>query len=322
MRSRFIFFILTMGGFLSVNHVALANMDLEQCMHSAQAAIEQNNGWQVIQPQCPIGDGLWDKAPAHQNSQFWIQCGVTGALPKPWFANELKKNVAADKIVLRREEGRYRCLLGPFSHHASVQNLKNSLKNNKHLKNAFIREVPASMGSSLAAAATQAAPAREKRPTPLTKPELSYQVQPTVIVSDIAKKDDQVDALTEEVFERRPEKTQIPAKPKYTAQSSREFIQIENLHSPEPYIDDLHHIEAQRAWLRASLPEANQICQRNGMSLVSINTLREIANSKVRREKLPKRLPFWVSEQKAYDMAMMVPIRLTENSALYVMCEK
>ena len=105
-------------------------------------------------------------------------------------------------------------------------------------------------------------------------------------------------------------------------QSDRKFIEIEGLYSPEPYVDELHHIEEQKAWLRASLPEANAICKKDGMHLASIDKLRQIANSKDQRMHFPKRLPFWVSEQKAYDMAMMVPIKLTENSALYVMCEK
>ncbi len=319
MRSRFLFFILALGGLLTLKSSFAVAMTLEQCLSSVQQVTAQNKGWQVMDSQCPIGNGLWDRAPKNENSQFWIQCGVTGSLPKAWFSNVLEKIVPKNKIVLRREEGRYRCLLGPFNSHTEVVQLKSSMQGNKHLESTFIREIT---GANSATSYATKKPA-SVIPKPLTQSS-SNTVQPTLVVNKVAsQKDDKADAFAEAVFEREQQIKAEKAKAlKRAGSPSRQFIQIEDMYSPEPYVDDLHHIEEQRAWLRASLPEANEICRRNGMSLVALDKLRSIANNKARRDKLPKRLPFWVKEQQAYDMAMMVPIRLTENSALYVLCEK
>ncbi len=319
MHSRFLFFILALGGLLPLKSSFAAAMTLEQCLSSVQQVMDQKNGWQVMDSQCPIGNGLWDRAPKNENSQFWIQCGVTGSLPKAWFSDVLEKIVPKNKIVLRREEGRYRCLLGPFNSHAEVVQLKSNMRGNKHLESTFIREIT---GTNLTATSVARKPT-SVIPKPLAQPSLNP-AQPTLVVNKaISQKDDKADAFAEAVFEREQQIKAEKAKAlKRAGSSTRQFIQIEDMYSPEPYVDDLHHIETQRAWLRASLPEANEICRRNGMSLVGLDKLRSIANNKTRRDKLPKRLPFWVKEQQAYDMAMMVPIRLTENSALYVLCEK
>lgn len=320
MRSRFLFFILALAGFLTLKSSFAVAMTLEQCLSSAEQVVDQKKGWQVMDSQCPIGNGLWDRAPKNENSQFWIQCGVTGSLPKAWFSNVLEKIVPKNKIVLRREEGRYRCLLGPFNSHAEVVRLKSDMRSNKHLQSTFIREITGNGAVNTSYAAKKPV---SVIPKPLTQSSPN-KVQPTLVVNKaVSQKDDKADAFAEAVFEREQQIKAEKAKAlKRAGSPARQFIQIEDMYSPEPYVDDLHHIEEQRAWLRASLPEANEICRRNGMSLVALDKLRGIANSKVRRDKLPKRLPFWVKEQQAYDMAMMVPIRLTENSALYVLCEK
>ncbi|MGL6177478.1 MAG: SPOR domain-containing protein, partial [Vibrionaceae bacterium] len=63
------------------------------------------------------------------------------------------------------------------------------------------------------------------------------------------------------------------------------------------------------------------ICTKNSMQVVTMARLREVANNDIARDKLPKRLPFWVNERKAFDIMMMVPMSLTENSAIYVLCQ-
>ncbi|MGL4733929.1 MAG: SPOR domain-containing protein [Enterovibrio sp.] len=101
----------------------------------------------------------------------------------------------------------------------------------------------------------------------------------------------------------------------------RQFYKIGDLYSPVPSEDQQSHFEIDKEWWRASLRQATEICTKNSMQVVTMARLREVANNDIARDKLPKRLPFWVNERKAFDIMMMVPMSLTENSAIYVLCQ-
>ncbi|MGL5336951.1 MAG: hypothetical protein ACRC9R_12610 [Enterovibrio sp.] len=101
----------------------------------------------------------------------------------------------------------------------------------------------------------------------------------------------------------------------------KQFYKIGDLYSPVPSEDQQSHFEIDKEWWRASLRQATEVCTKNSMEVVTMARLREVANNNVTRDKLPKRLPFWVSEKKAFDIMMMVPMSLTENSAIYVLCQ-
>lgn len=101
----------------------------------------------------------------------------------------------------------------------------------------------------------------------------------------------------------------------------RQFYKIGDLYSPVPSEDEQSHFEIDKEWWRASLRQATDICTKNSMQVVTMARLREVANNDIARDKLPKRLPFWVNERKAFDIMMMVPMSLTENSAIYVLCQ-
>ncbi len=300
MQSRSLYLILTLIGIVFFSHRVMASADLNECLAQKQKIPEGAISWNVVDNNCPVGEGLWDKPAKRANSQFWVQCGVTSSLPKKWFHDLLTTIVSSNEIILRNESGRYRCLLGPFSDYTRASAIKDAMRSDSTLSNAFIREVS---GASLTAKTSpKPAPVPTAAPASTLKPPA-----PEVLA---------------------PKQVYTPPSPKPASSnnnkrfSSRDFIKIEGLYSPEPYVDDLHHIEEHKAWLRASLPEANSICREDGMRLASLDKLRKIASDKSKRANFPKRLPFWVNEQKAYDMAMQVPIKLTENSALYVMCEK
>ncbi len=300
MQSRSILLILTFIGVVFFSHRVMASADLNECLAQIQKTPEGSVSWNVIAKNCPVGEGLWDKPAKSANSQFWVQCGVTSALPKKWFHDLLTTIVSSNEIILRNEGGRYRCLLGPFSDYTRASAIKDAMRSDSTLSNAFIREVS---GASLTAKTT---------PKPVPVPAITPPT-PTLPTSTLKPPAPDISA---------PKQVTTPSNPKPTLSnnnkrfSSRDFIKIEGLYSPEPYVDDLHHIEEHKAWLRASLPEANSICREDGMRLASLDKLRKIASDKSKRANFPKRLPLWVKEQKAYDMAMQVPIKLTEKSAL------
>ena len=133
-------FFLSVGGFLLTIPSAQAN-DLDNCLAEKKQAWSNKKSWHVMAGGCPIGDGLWDRAPKSAQSRFWVQCGVTSALPLPWFANLLENIVPNSQIILRDEGGRYRCLLGPYDQYDTALKVKNEMVKDKSLRNAFVREI-------------------------------------------------------------------------------------------------------------------------------------------------------------------------------------
>ncbi|OLQ81650.1 hypothetical protein BIT28_04400 [Photobacterium proteolyticum] len=88
--------------------------------------------------QCDIGKGLWGRAPKNKDSSFWIQCHYGQSLPNSntkATINKLFKN----NSYLVPDNGKSRCLIGPFQSHAQAKAAKAQLARHK-LKDTFIRQ--------------------------------------------------------------------------------------------------------------------------------------------------------------------------------------
>ncbi len=92
--------------------------------------------------------------------------------------------------------------------------------------------------------------------------------------------------------------------------------------APIPNEGQSQNIESQQGWWRASLIEANTLCLEDNMKLIASSQLRQLVEDERTNQYLPKRLPFWIGEQMAFDTEMMVPIPLSNDSEIYVLCQK
>ncbi|MGF1769065.1 SPOR domain-containing protein [Enterovibrio makurazakiensis] len=101
----------------------------------------------------------------------------------------------------------------------------------------------------------------------------------------------------------------------------RDYFSVAGIKSPKPNANERKYRDGEIVWWRATLQEATLACESDGMKLVSESTLRAIAESAEANTQLSTRLPFWVAEQNAFDSTMMVPIPLSKESALLVLCE-
>ncbi|WP_028025746.1 SPOR domain-containing protein [Enterovibrio calviensis] len=110
-------------------------------------------------------------------------------------------------------------------------------------------------------------------------------------------------------------------KPEPVIALKRDYFEIANTKSPKPTSDERSFKNGDYVWWRATLQEATLACENDRMKLVSLSTLRAIAENPEKKALLPTRLPFWVAEQHAFDSTMMVPMPLSEESSLLVLCE-
>lgn len=121
------------------------------------------------------------------------------------------------------------------------------------------------------------------------------------------------------------QKTSMKKAPKQTSgqviRTGRLYENVATLKSPLPRVDETSYSSQGKIWWRASFKEASTTCQRDGMALASETTMKRIAATPTLTEELPNRLPFWVAEQRGYDIAMGVSMPLSEESALLVLCE-
>ncbi|USH02513.1 SPOR domain-containing protein [Grimontia kaedaensis] len=127
-----------------------------------------------------------------------------------------------------------------------------------------------------------------------------------------------------------PENTPKVSKPKVKVpetskrmpvKATRQYIDVGALKSPMPEIGEPRYSDKQNVWWRATLKEANQACRQDGMTLVSESTLKTLSSMPDWKNTYPNRLPYWVSEMRAFDVTMGISMPLSLESALLVLCE-
>nr|WP_157828357.1 SPOR domain-containing protein [Enterovibrio nigricans] len=275
---------------------------------------EIQSGWKVVSDGiCPIGDGLWGREPASSKGQFWVQCGLLKGVPKDWFATELHQSVLQDQIVLLKEEEEYRCLAGPYGRYSIALKVRNAMREQPALKMAFIRELetPFSLASIVPI---------------VTEPMMAVKAEKEIVAEVV----ETVAHVSIPVIKTAPEPVVLIKEPEPVntvkkvprAKRSRTYFEVAGLQSPKPRYQDQRYTDGGKSWWRATYEEASVACENDGMSLVSMETLRSLARDTETRRDFPKRLPYWVKEQKAYDIVMMVPMPLRESSLIHVLCEE
>ncbi|WP_231870179.1 SPOR domain-containing protein [Grimontia celer] len=105
------------------------------------------------------------------------------------------------------------------------------------------------------------------------------------------------------------------------AKTTRQYIDVGALKSPMPETGEPRYSDKQNVWWRATIKEANQACRQDGMTLVSESTLKALSSMPDWKNTYPSRLPYWVSEMRAFDVVMGISMPLSLESALLVLCE-
>lgn len=292
----FPYFYLIILMFISTLASAQTKTDIN-CLSGFQS-IKDDNGqvWKLMNESCPIGQQMWSKKPDKDDGVFWVQCGVFSRFPEPWFVSILNKSISQQKIVLKVEGDKYRCLAGPFYGYSQAKKTANEFRKYEVLKAAFLRNmsIDISIPSSLL-----------------------IQKQETLKLStDTPIKHANKSLVTEKISEVQYDTLPIDSS------FERDYFEVAGLLSPKPFPHELTYVSEDRLWWRATLDEANRVCKNDGMKLISLAKLNHLINDEKLKSQLPDRLPFWVSEQHAYDIAMRLPMDLISRSALYVLCDK
>ena len=266
----------------------------KECLSEFQQAWDNNRVWHMMKESCPIGKALWSQEPNNDKGIFWIQCGVLAHLPESWFSDLLTKNLPNEKIVLKPEEGHFRCLAGPFYSFEKAKKVKEEFQKHAQLKDAFIRDV-------------------SFFETPLSPIENNKKIllEPTPPPPSVHATNNVVTQIY------NPEYSMLPVKKKH----ARDYFNVAGVLSPRPHSNELQYASDDKLWWRATLNEAKNACKNDGMRLISTAKLKALANTENTKAQLPNRLPFWVQEERAFDLTMKLPLDLTPNSALYVLCE-
>lgn len=100
----------------------------------------REGNWQVVGASCEVGAGLWSKRPLKDEGRFWIQCGVFSRLPQAGFAEPFPENIRQNNLVFRAENGKYRCLVGPYPRFSEASGVLSAMKQSDTFSSAFIRD--------------------------------------------------------------------------------------------------------------------------------------------------------------------------------------
>ncbi|OEE82025.1 hypothetical protein A1OQ_04385 [Enterovibrio norvegicus FF-162] len=260
--------------------VLLLLLSTSKMVQSAEADCDSSRqgNWNIVQDTCPIGQGLWGRAPENLSGIFWVQCGLLSSLPESGFAQKLNGLPNKEALVFRQEGSQYRCLVGPFVQYSTAVSARDELRKQPALSRAFIRNaLMVENGAEKVAG------------NPSTKMSINGKASGNVSATKAALK--------------------------------RDYFDLLGLRSPKPRDGEKRYTDDKFVWWRASLKEATSTCENDGMKLVSESTLRSISRSAEYKSQLPSRLPFWVAEQYAFDSIMMVPMPLSKESVLLVLCE-
>lgn len=96
------------------------------------------SGWRYLNPQCDIGNGLWGRKPKHGDSSFWVQCHYGQSLPNQTVTTTINKLFQGNSYLIP-DNGKSRCLIGPFLNYEQALTAKGQLARHK-LGETFIRQ--------------------------------------------------------------------------------------------------------------------------------------------------------------------------------------
>lgn len=280
------------------------------CLSDFKQAVDKQQVWNIMDPSCPTGEGLWSQIPTQDEGVFFVQCAFINHFPETWLAKLLKKTVSEKQIILKIEDDKFRCLVGPFYRYSKAKNVMASLHQNAALKSAFIRDLsshysmPTPVAIPISSTATSIGAtsntAIDKTAQPLDPLPVSHSTK-NIVTTISEEKDDLLPAST-------------PGLKRY-------YFKVAGLLSPKPQLYEPSYITDEYTWWRATLDEANNTCKKNGMTLISTAKLKSLATNEQTKKLLPNRLPFWVAEQGAFDVMTMQSMKLSSGSLLFVLCE-
>ncbi|WP_299015503.1 SPOR domain-containing protein [uncultured Photobacterium sp.] len=106
---------------------------------SSQCQIERSaSEWQFLNSQCDIGTGLWGRKPKENNGSFWLQCNYSKALPNKLLSKAIHKFFPHNSYLIP-DNGKYRCVIGPFQDHELVKNAQQQFAK-LNINKAFVRQ--------------------------------------------------------------------------------------------------------------------------------------------------------------------------------------
>ncbi|MGL6172670.1 MAG: SPOR domain-containing protein [Vibrio sp.] len=286
----------------------------EYWCEAQQAAINQ---LPVLDPACPIGEGLWGKAPQAGSSLFWIQCGMLSQ-PMPLASvKTLYQHISTD-IWLKPEVQGSRCLIGPY-HDFSVasQELK-QIKKLASFEQAFIRQVIKN---------TAPQPVRQAKELRSATPTVAQAVsQPAAVNQSLSTPPNKpISAPTAASTQSLAKLNSMPRPSANNDFVLRQSIKVGSQTFALPYTGNPQvpfYMEHDLAWNRLDYAAAQSVCQQLAMRLPSEQEWSVLLNSQqMQAQRWPVQLPYWGEGRKGlFATGKVNP--LNGSSLLNVLCVK
>ncbi len=314
-----------------------------QLVPPCETAETTNNGISLLSSECPIGHGLWAKMkPKHENSDFWLQCGVYRKGVSSKNLARIQLRVSEKVSVKLTKKGYQRCLVGPYKAYENAVGDMTALRKNRIFKDSFIREVKLSdviviepQAKSVAAEATVAAVVVKPEPTIVAPastevlPEPQAKTEPDVVPSVEAVA---VVAETEvvEVVEVIPVVEEIEVMEEKAVETVgnmevRRQAVIDGRTYLVPFVSgekERTYMEHELPWSREDFLSAAKICQSFDMALVTTEQWRVLRDSKrMEKESWPLQLPYWGENEQGMFMDGQAT-KLKSAALLNVVCVK
>ncbi len=296
---------------LSLGLLASGSAAAEDSGFLCQATQNTPNELPLLEPTCPIGDGVWGKKRPDGN-YYWIQCGI---LNKPMSLNKAKtiyKQITTD-IWMKPESRGYRCLIGPYSEFNQASSDLKRLKRVPAYKDVFIRAVgastttgrPTTKSDSMPAKTMEKAPAKVMSPKPLA-PKPMASMEPKVMTPKPMPKSKI----------RKGDESDVEIRMKAELKGRLYVV---------PYLLDNEHqfyMEHNRAWNRLDSKGAAMVCDQIDMQLATASQWRTLLNSNImQRNNWPMHLPYWGKNNQGFFSDGKIT-KVQENSLLNVLCVK
>ncbi len=276
-----------------------------QLVAPCATAESTKNGISLLSTECPVGNGLWaNMKPKHENSDFWLQCGVYRKGVSSKNLARIQLRVSEKVSVKLTGKGFQRCLVGPYKAYENAVGDMTALRKNRIFKDSFIREVKLSDVVAI-------------EPTVQTtvKPAATAVVAPAVIAkpeSTVVDPAPQVEAVAEPVVvailpvavkEEPIEEKAVHSTDKLEV---RRQAVINGYTYLVPFIGgdtESTYMEHDQAWIRENFASATKICQSLDMTLVSTEQWKTLRDSKrMESESWPLQLPYWGEHEQGMFM--------------------
>ncbi len=287
--------------------LAIAAFTLPVWLPSAQAQEQDflcdatqasTNELPVLEKSCPIGKGLWgNQKPKHNQSTFWIQCGL---LNKPLSLAEAKAlyNVVSGDVWNKPEDKGTRCLIGPYQDYKQARADMLNVRKVKSYEEAFIREV-----ASKSAGMAKPAPApRQKNKSKAVEPkQVATSAVPVATTMSTAD-------------------TEMPSEV-----TVRLTAEVSGVTYKVPYLmfsDEQFYMEHGLPWNRLNYKTATELCAEMDMMLPTEAQWQQLLDANIMsKNKWPMHLPYWGKDRKALFTTGKVS-QLKGTSLLNVACIK